>query len=130
MLWEEVAMSQCLQSPGWGPQALKVFALAGSDLRLLQSGSQVNPLGSVCTEARTKEIPLKDTSQEHRFLISVGAPQKSWIRKKAMYSFTLLSNPWARQRPLVLDFHVGCLQSDSFQRQAMDSSLHTRGLET
>lgn len=35
VLWDAVAGSQCLQSPGWGPQALKVFALAGSDLRLL-----------------------------------------------------------------------------------------------
>lgn len=35
VLWDTVASSQCLQSPGWGQLALKVFALAGSDLRLL-----------------------------------------------------------------------------------------------
>ena len=32
-----------------------------------------------------------------------------------MYSFTMQSNPGAYQGPLDLDFHVCCLQSDSFQ---------------
>lgn len=52
---------------GSGRQALKVFALAASDLRLcFQSSSQVNPLNSVCAgAAQRKYLSLKDTSLEH-----------------------------------------------------------------
>lgn len=74
VLWDRVAGSQCLQSPGWGRQAerlrtaaLKVFAVAASDLRLcFQSSSQVNPLNSECTRAaQRKYLSLKDTSLRH-----------------------------------------------------------------
>lgn len=77
----------------------------------------------------TKEIPFFEghLSHAHRFLISVEAAQKHWIKKEACIQSAV--RPTGMSGVLDLDFDVcSVLQSESFQLQAMDSSLQTGGL--
>lgn len=82
---------------GSGRQALKVFAVADSDLRLcFQSSSQVNPLDSVRTgAAQRKYLSSEDTSLMHiGFWFQSQQLRHTEIKKRG---FKLLSDPRARQ---------------------------------
>lgn len=111
MLWDAVARSQCLQSPGWGPRALKVFALADGDLRLLSEAALRLTPWVLCAlephKGNTFEKHLPGTSVSD-FSLSAGLGRKNtyslcrqthwhvrdpwvWISMCAVYRVTLSS---------------------------------------